>query len=70
MPFLCATWGVFLLEIAVVVVASGSAWSSDDIITLNIVMLAIWLAGLVIAGAMGSKAKKLRTAAGIKWPPR
>jgi hypothetical protein len=33
-----------------------------------VVILVAWLGGLTIAGIQGSKAKKLRTAAGIKWP--
>ncbi|MGA2139564.1 MAG: hypothetical protein ABSH14_11935 [Verrucomicrobiia bacterium] len=66
--FLWATWGAFVIKIALTVVLSQIPLSESAAITVMVVILVAWLGGLTIAGIQGSKAKKLRTAAGIKWP--
>lgn len=66
--FLWATWGAFVIKIALMVVLSQVGLSESAAITMMVVILVAWLGGLTIAGIQGSKAKKLRTAVGIKWP--
>ena len=66
--FLWATWGAFLVKVTILVVLSGSHFSQATALTWTILILVAWLVGLLVAAGAGSKAKRLRKAAGISWP--
>lgn len=65
--FLWATWGALFIKLFISFAASGMSLSPEGAITLLVVIIGGWIAGLIIAGVDGSKAKKLRFEAGIKW---
>jgi hypothetical protein len=66
--FLWATWGGFVIKLAVSAILSGMHLTEQAAITATVLILVGWFAGLTVAAVQGSKAKKLRTDAGIKWP--
>jgi hypothetical protein len=71
--FLWATWGAFVIKLVIQVILialaqSGGGLSQEAAIGVTIAIIVAWLAGLTTAAVYGSKAKKLRTAAGIQWP--
>jgi len=73
--FLWATWGAFVIKLGIQIILiaaaqSGSGLSTEATIGIMIAIIIAWLIGLTIAAVHGSKAKKLRTAAGIRWPKK
>ena len=75
---LIASWGVLFVQLAafiIVGVALGVTGASEQ--TLNTATTIVTIAGvvlmlamLILAAVYGSKAKKLRTEAGIQWPKK
>jgi fucose permease len=68
--FLWATWGALGIKIIIRIALSGQSFSQQEAITIMLIILAGWFIGLIIAATFGSKAKKLRLAAGITWPKK
>jgi hypothetical protein len=66
--FLWATWGALGIKIIIRIALSGQSFSQQEALTIILIILAAWFIGLIIAATYGSKAKKLRLAAGIEWP--
>jgi hypothetical protein len=66
--FLWATWGAFIIKIVLLAVLSQMRLDENTAIVWTVILLVGWLAGLTVAAIHGSKAKKLRIAAGIHWP--
>ena len=65
--FLWATWGAFALKIIfVLLVMSSSQGSANEGVV--VIIFVGWFIALIIAAVLGSRAKKLRLAAGIQWP--
>jgi hypothetical protein len=68
--FLWATWGAFVVKIIILIALSGQSFSVSEAWTINGIIIGAWLIGIIIAATYGSKAKKLRLAAGITWPKK
>jgi hypothetical protein len=69
--FLWATWGAFTFKILILfATVSGGGLSADVASGLQVTIVVGWLAALTAAAICGSKAKKLRLAAGIPWPKK
>jgi hypothetical protein len=66
--FLLATWGAFAAKIGLLVVLSQTRTIRAHGMTLTIALVVAWFVGLAAAAILGSKAKKLKKAAGIRWP--
>lgn len=66
--FLMATWGALIVKIIIMIALSGQRFEMNSWLAINGLIILLWLIGLGIAGSLGSKAKKLKLAAGIKWP--
>src|SRR5580658_8244575 len=63
--FLWATWGAFAAKIFLMIILSQARLNGDASVAVIIVVLIAWFSGLAVAATYGSKAKKLRLAAGI-----
>ncbi|MDD2737075.1 MAG: hypothetical protein PHF56_24335 [Desulfuromonadaceae bacterium] len=69
--FLWATWGAFVIKMLVIFIAvSGGGFNADIAGAIQVAIVVGWLAALTTAAVFGSKAKKLRLAAGIQWPKK
>jgi len=74
--FLWATWGAFVIKIGIQLVLAFVISQFDvemnEGVAIGIIfaILIAWLIGLTVAGVYGSRAKKLRLAAGMSWPIR
>jgi hypothetical protein len=74
--FLWATWGAFVIKIGIQLVLAfvisqfGVEMNEGVAIGIIFAILIAWLIGLTVAGVYGSRAKKLRFAAGMSWPIR
>jgi hypothetical protein len=53
---------------ALLLILSQSGLTENGAIVAEVVIVVAWLGGLIVAGIHGSKAKKLKKLAGIKWP--
>ncbi len=66
--FLWATWGAFLLKIGLTILLSDVRLGDTTGVIVMVAIIVAWLGGLTVAAVMGSRAKELRTKAGIsKW---
>ncbi len=68
--FLWATWGALVVKIIILIALSGQSFSVKEAWTINGIIIGAWFIGIIIAATYGSKAKKLRLAAGIAWPKK
>jgi hypothetical protein len=66
--FLWATWGALAIKIVILIALSGQSFSVKEVWTINGIIIGAWFIGIIIAATYGSKAKKLRLAAGVEWP--
>jgi hypothetical protein len=68
--FLWATWGAFVIKIGLLILVAilQASLSEDAAVVITVAIIVGWIVGLTIAAVFGSRAKKLRVAAGIVWP--
>ena len=66
--FLWATWGAFVVKLFLSLVLVEMRLSPEAALGAIGIIVTLWIVGLIVASSFSSKAKKLRTAAGIAWP--